>query len=59
MYVQIGNLADSFSATLKIQRRQKIGLLVVVSLSVLAIIAAKVRVARVTQFNSSSEEACQ
>ncbi|KAE9363821.1 hypothetical protein N431DRAFT_497598 [Stipitochalara longipes BDJ] len=42
--------------TLKIERRQKIGLLVVVSLSVLAIMAAIVRVARVTQFNSSSDE---
>ncbi|PMD47714.1 hypothetical protein L207DRAFT_376760, partial [Hyaloscypha variabilis F] len=42
--------------SLRIRHRQKIGLLVVVSFSLLAIVAAMVRVARVTQFQSSSDQ---
>jgi hypothetical protein len=53
------DLAHSFSVSLRIRHRQKIGLLVVVSFSLLAIVAAMVRVARVTQFMSSSDQTCQ
>jgi len=53
------DLAHSISVSLRIRHRQKIGLLVVVSFSLLAIVAAMVRVARVTQFQSSSDQTCQ
>jgi hypothetical protein len=48
-----------FAVSLKIDRGQKAALLAIVSLASLVIVAAIVRLARVTQFNTSSDQACE
>lgn len=52
-------MAHLFAVSLKIDRGQKAALLAIVSLGVLVIVAAIVRLARVTQFNASSDQACE
>jgi hypothetical protein len=53
------NVAHLFAVSLKIDRGQKAALLAIVSLALLVIVAAIVRLARVIQFNASSDQACE